>query len=230
METVLIPEYGVIHIKNALNEAEQKRLWSITKPLITNPEKSATGFSNFTVSHKKGKEKRNPEFDNFGENLFTLAAEELVKKIPNEEDAKKEPSFSHLQKIATGAAKIQLDQVRGNYYRPDAQLQNHCDSDEILFTMSVSLGDDCEFTVGKKTPRSIRLSERNGKEITIILKSGDAVFFDGGLVPHQVKRVVKGTGPAWWEEEKVNHGSRCVVLWREKERDFYKERLINKKI
>ena len=59
-----------------------------------------------------------------------------------------------------------------------------------------------------------------------MLKSGDAVFFDGGLVPHQVKRVVNGTGSAWWEEEKVKHGSRCVVLWREKERDFYKERLI----
>ena len=69
------------------------------------------------------------------------------------------------------------------------------------------------------------MSERNGKEINIRMKSGDAVFFDGGLVPHQVKRVVPATAPAWWEEEKVENGARCVLIFREKEQDFYKNRL-----
>jgi len=50
--------------------------------------------------------------------------------------------------------------------------------------MSVALGDDIEFTIGKKTGRPFRMNERNGKERTIIMKSGYAIFFDGGTVPH----------------------------------------------
>ena len=121
-----------------------------------------------------------------------------------------------------------MDEVRGNYYRPDASLFNHTDGDQILFTMSMALGDDCAFTIGKKTGRPSRMNERNGKEKTIIMKSGDAIFFDGGSVPHQVTRVIPNTAPKWWEEEKVPNGSRCVVLFREKEGDFYKE-LIKRK-
>ena len=68
------------------------------------------------------------------------------------------------------------------------------------------------------------MSERNGKEFNIRMKCGDAVFFDGGLVPHQVKRVLPGTAPAWWGPEKVENGARCVIIFREKEQDFYKRR------
>ena len=99
---------------------------------------------------------------------------------------------------------------------------NHCDSDDILFTMTLAIGDDCEFTIGKKTNRTSRMSERSGKEKTIIMKSGDAVFFDGGSVPHQVKRIIPKTGPYWWNDQKVPNGSRCVFIFREKEESFYK--------
>jgi alkylated DNA repair dioxygenase AlkB len=96
--------------------------------------------------------------------------------------------------------------------------------------MSVALGDDCEFTIGKKTgrPRS-KMVERNGKEKTILMKSGDAIFFDGGSVPHQVTRCIPNTAPKWWEDHKVPNGSRCVVLFREKEVDFYKNMIKNAK-
>ena len=120
---------------------------------------------------------------------------------------------------------VELDQIFGNYYRPDSKLMNHCDCDEILFTMSVALGDDCDFSIGKPTGRRSRMSERNGKEFNIRMKCGDAVFFDGGLVPHEVKRVIPDTAPAWWDEEKVKNGSRCVVIFRERMQDFYKNRL-----
>jgi len=89
--------------------------------------------------------------------------------------------------------------------------------------MSVALGDDIEFTIGKKTGRPFRMNERNGKERTIIMKSGDAIFFDGGTVPHLVKRLIKETAPDWWEAVKMKNGSRCVVLFRENEEDFYKK-------
>ena len=112
-----------------------------------------------------------------------------------------------------------------NYYRADASLLNHVDCDGILFTMSVALGDDCEFIIGQKTNRSARMSERSGKTQKITIKCGDAIFFDGGSVPHQVKRVLPGTAASWWEEEKVPGGSRCVLLFREQEESFYKRQI-----
>ena len=104
---------------------------------------------------------------------------------------------------------------------------NHRDSDQILFTMSLALGDDCDFTIGKKY-RANRMSERSGKEFNIRMKSGDAIFFDGGSVPHEVKRIIKNTAPGWWEGAKVPNGARLVVIFREKEQNFIKTRLIKK--
>ena len=86
----------------------------------------------------------------------------------------------------------------------------------------MALGDDCEFVIGKPTGRVKRLAERSGKERKIRMKSGDAIFFDGGSVAHQVKRIIPGTAPSWWEGSKVPNGARCVVLFREKEADYYK--------
>jgi len=133
-------------------------------------------------------------------------------------DLSSEPSYKHLADIATGAVPVMLDNIQGNYYRADAGLMNHCDSDDILCTMSVALGDDCEFAIGKRTGRPRATSERHGKVRTIRMQSGDAIFFDGGSVPHQVKRIIKGTAPSWWGKAKVPNGSRCVVLFREREK------------
>ena len=82
-------------------------------------------------------------------------------------------------------------------------MMNHVDSDHIFFTMTLALGDDCEFVIGKKTNRPKRMSERYGKQKTIIMKSGDAVFFDGGSVPHEVTRIIPKTAPKWWNEHKI---------------------------
>ena len=227
---VLIKEYGVIHVKHALSEEAQQDLWKIAKPRVADPAGRATGFSNFSVCEKNGKGKRVPEFDAYGEMLFKIAAEELGHKIPSEGDCSAEPSYTHLHDIWSGKVAVQLDQIFGLYYRPDAQLMNHCDSDQILFTMSFALGDDVDFVIGKPTGRRGRMSERNGKEFTIRMKCGDAVFFDGGLVPHQVTKVIPGTAPAWWGREKVANGTRCVIIFREKEQDWYKNRPAAKKI
>jgi len=133
-----------------------------------------------------------------------------------------EPSYMRLRALVDGSKELKLDEIFGNYYRPEAKLLNHTDGDNVLFSMSVALGDDCEFVIGAPTGRHPpRLSERTGKARTIAMKSGDAVFFDGGSVPHQVTRMFPGTAPAWWESAKVPNGSRCVVVFREKEEDFY---------
>ena len=73
------------------------------------------------------------------------------------------------------------------------------------------------------------MNERFGKEITIRMKSEDAIFFDGGTVPHQITRVIPNTAPKWWDEEKVPNGSRAIVLFREKQGDFYKKMIKNSK-
>ena len=60
---VLIKEYGVIHITDALTEDKQKELWNLTKPRVADPAGRATGFSNFQVSAKHGKGKPEPRSD-----------------------------------------------------------------------------------------------------------------------------------------------------------------------
>ena len=76
-------------MQNALSEEYQKALWEKTKPYIKDPHGFGAGFSGFEVS--KGKSKRNKYFDEFGEMLFRLAAEELMKQM-SAEDCDKEPS------------------------------------------------------------------------------------------------------------------------------------------
>ena len=45
-------EFGVIHVRGALSERGQRDFWELCKPLVKDPKNSATGFSNFSVSHK----------------------------------------------------------------------------------------------------------------------------------------------------------------------------------
>ena len=221
---VVIREYGVVHLKGALSRDGQRDLWQLIKPHVKDPSGSATGFSCFEISRKGGKSARVPAFDEYGALVFGLCAEQLTQTLDAESCAD-EPSFRRLHELASGVRKLKLEEVQGNYYRADAALPNHVDCDGILFTMSVALGDDCEFIIGQKTNRSARMSERSGKTQKITMKSGDAIFFDGGSVPHQVKRVLPGTGASWWEEEKVPSGSRCVLLFREQEESFYKRQI-----
>ena len=211
---MLIPEYGVVHLKNCLSESGQRELWDITKPRVADPAGKATGFSVIRKARAGRFERRDLDIDAFGALLFGSCGEALV-KLTTEEEFASEPSYMRLQDLVDGSKELQLDEVFGNYYRPDAKLLNHTDGDNVLFSMTVALGDDCEFVIGEPTNRKpVRLSERNGKPRTIVMKSGDAVFFDGGSVAHQVKRMLPGTAPAWWEGAKVQNGSRCVIVFR----------------
>lgn len=81
-EAVLIPEYGVIHLRGCLSEHGQRELWEITKPRVTNPAGKATGFSGFSVSRKAraGRaERRDPAIDAFGALLFGPVARRWCK-------------------------------------------------------------------------------------------------------------------------------------------------------
>jgi len=214
----LLPEYGVIHLSGALSEAGQKKLWDLTKPIVEDPEKKAAGFSTFNFHKKRSTAPRKyPEIDLYGHLLFQLAAKALSNSKVDKSTISNEPSYERLAGITSGEVPVQLDETWMLYYRSDARLSNHIDCDSVLFTMSVALGDDCEFVIGRKTGRA-RYGERcNHGERTIRMRSGDAIFFDGGSVPHCVNRVIEGTAPSWWNGMKVPNGSRCVLLFREKE-------------
>ena len=220
----LIPRYGVIHVKNAFNDEGQQRVWNLLKPRISDPSNKSVGFHCFNICHKDHKNrkpvKRVKEVDYYAKLLFERTAEEFVKL---NFDSSNEPSYQRLESLANGSKPFRSGQQFGNYYRADASLENHLDSEEILFTMTLSIGDDCEFHIGKPTKRSgsnKRMGERSGKVEKIIMKSGDAVFFDGGSCPHHVIRMIKDTAPSWWNKMKVPNGSRLVVVMREQEESF----------
>jgi hypothetical protein len=37
--------------------------------------------------------------------------------------------------------------------------------------------------------------------------------------------MLPGTAPTWWEGAKVPNGSRCVIVFREKEESFYNSKI-----
>ena len=117
--------------------------------MVSDPlPKAALGLSMFCINDRNTyNKKRNSEFDNFGKLLFNISAQSVVKSL-EEDDIKNEPAYSHLFDIASGDRQILLDEIRGNYYLPNAKLFNHTDGDNPLFTMSLALGDDGEFKIG----------------------------------------------------------------------------------
>ena len=64
-------------MKNAINEAEQKRLWDVCKKECKDPAGKVTGFSAFCISNSTGKFDKT--FSEFGVSLVTRAAEECAK-------------------------------------------------------------------------------------------------------------------------------------------------------
>ena len=207
---VLYPEYGVIHLQNALSENEQKGLWAKCKS-ARDPAGINQTSTQFHISSGTGALKDEP-LSEFGKLLYTRSAIELAKQL-TQDQCQNEPSFQRLHQIISGTKPVNLNHISGIVYSKHANLRNHQDVDKVFYTMTVSLGDDIEFTVGKKV--GTYKNERCGPPKKMIMKSGDAIFFDGGSIPHEVNRVIPNTGPKWWAGKKLKNGARVVVLFRE---------------
>eukprot|EP00927_Polykrikos_kofoidii_P048764 TRINITY_DN42977_c0_g1_i1.p1 TRINITY_DN42977_c0_g1~~TRINITY_DN42977_c0_g1_i1.p1 ORF type:complete len:239 (-),score=30.42 TRINITY_DN42977_c0_g1_i1:87-755(-) len=206
----ILRDFGVVHLQGALTEAEQQALWATCmKAGAKNPAKT-TGRAEFCVASTNMKEE---PLAKFGELLFARSATEVAKQM-SEEDMLAEPSFNRLHGILSGAKPVNLHAVQGINYGVHNNMQNHSDGPFQLFTMSVALGDSIEFTVGQKTCRPHK-NERSGDPITLIMQSGDAIYFDGGSIPHAVDRIVPDTAPRWWKRVKTANGSRAACLFRE---------------
>jgi len=77
------------------------------------------------------------------------------------------------------------------------------------------VGCSCEFTVGKPTARPHK-NERSGDPVTILMASGDAIYFDGGAVPHEVSKINSiDTAPEFYRKNPPHGCARISVLFRE---------------
>ena len=210
----IIREYGVIHLRNALTHQEQRDLFIAIKGDVKERPPTNPVPCNFHISSgKPGAPTRNEPLHKLGELLYMrFAAEVGAQLTPNEVTA--EPSLARIARIHSGEQPVRVDHVSGVSYLAHSVLANHQDGPMPLYTMSVALGDACDFVVGDK-PKKTFPSVRCGAAMTMRMESGDAIFFDGGSVPHAVSRVHKGSAPAFWDQAKARPGSRVSVLFRE---------------
>jgi len=220
----VIPEYGVVILRDVLTPDEQRELYlGHVKAVAKHPRGSGSGFVSFNVSYgaQGGSTRQDSYMHEFGEKLFFLAAERTVDVLREESEKSSENSdngcaaMSRMREIADRSRPPIVEIVSGNAYLKTARLNNHTDAKKPFCTMSFALGCDCELEVGRKTGSPHAL-ERHGTPVRVTMRSGDAMFFDGGCVPHCVDRILPGTAPAFWDRVKPDDCERIILLFREK--------------
>jgi hypothetical protein len=205
---VIVREFGVVLLRAALSESEQRALLAQVKA------RCVAGKDFHVSSGVAGSAQRSEPLHALGEELFRRVASEVSSELlPAEIES--EPSFRRLNLALTGEKPAIVSSVTGVVYGSrKLDLHNHTDLDRPLYTMSVALGDACDFTVGRKTARPHK-RERSGEPFTLRMESGDAMFFDGGSVPHAVGPLHAGSGPAFWHKAKPQGVTRIGLLFRE---------------
>jgi len=206
---VLVREFGVVLLRGALGEREQKQLLSQVKSrCVAGKDFHVSSGAAGTAQHT------NEPLHALGEELFRRVASEVVGQLTPAQ-IESEPSFRRMGRAHTGEEPAVIHSVTGVVYGSrKLDLHNHTDLDRPLYTMSLALGDACDFTVGCKTVRPHK-NERSGKPVTLRMESGDAMFFDGGSVPHAVGPLHPGSGPEFWQKAKPPGVTRIGMLFRE---------------
>ncbi len=121
------------------------------------------------------------------------------------------PEIMHRIAVETAARyglTIRPESALINWYGADGSLGLHQDKTEqcLAPVISISLGDDCIFTIGGL--------ERTDRKHNIVLQSGDVLIMaeEHRLVYHGVKRIVGGTAPP---ELKLQQPGRINVTVRQ---------------
>lgn len=215
----LIKEYGVVHLKGALSDAEQLALMrAIAGDVVTRPATNPIPANFHISSGELGGSTRKQPMHELGVLLYRRFADEVGKQL-TPEDWETEHALQRLAKVHSGEQPAQVDQVTGVSYLTHSVLDNHQDGPFPLFTMSVAIGHACDFVVGQKPAVKAGRKWSNlrcGAPVTLLMESGDAIFFDGGSVPHAVPRVHKSNAPAWYQKAaRTGFPARISVLFRE---------------
>lgn len=205
---MLVHEFGVVLLRAALSEREQKVLLSQVRA------RCIAGKDFHVSSGGAGAAVRSEPLHELGEELFRRVAREVVSQLTPAQ-IRSEPSFRRMAMAHTGERPAAVSSVTGVVYGSrKLDLHNHTDLDRPLYTMSLALGDACDFNIGRKTARPHK-NERSGKPVTLRMESGDAVYFDGGSCPHAVGPLHAGSGPGFWQKDKPAGASRIALLFRE---------------
>lgn len=216
MEVTIIKEYGVVHLSGALTLAEQEKLFNVVKGKVRGVGDAPGIFH--ASSGKQGSAHRIESLHSLGELLFSRCAHALVGSIGEggvtADEIEREPALRRLIDAASGKNPPNVNNVTGASYKRGAKMNNHSDLDRPLYTMSVAVGDTCNFTVGKPTSRPNK-NERSGNPVTISMRSGDAIYFDGGSVPHEVAWIEPDTGPLFFKSSSPRDVARISILFRE---------------
>ena len=212
----VLKEYGVIHYRGALTVKEQQALWKLIRgDCKARPPQNPIPANFHISSGDVGAPSRRDEMHTLGETLYSRFAEAVAAQLSPDEIAA-EPSLKRIARVHSGEQPVRVDQVSGLCYQATSVLDIHQDGPMALQTLSVALGDACDFIVGQKpTSRKPFKNLRAGAPVTLRMESGDALFFDGGSVPHGIPKIHKGECPEWWNKAKPGTGSRVSVLFRE---------------
>jgi hypothetical protein len=213
----VVREYGVIHLRGALSNAEQQKLMrEISGDIVTRAPTNPIPAHFHISSGEVGAKQRKQPLHDLGELLYSRFAEEVSAQLTPEEVAA-EPSLQRISRVHSGEQPVHVNHVSGVCYLGHSVLDNHQDGPMPLYTMSVAIGQACDFVVGAR-PRSKFKNLRVGTPVTLRMESGDAIFFDGGSVPHGIPRIHKAdTAPPFWQRNvaKGFGGARVSVLFRE---------------
>ena len=212
----IVRQYGVIHLRHALNDAEQQELFKmIASDIKTRPPSNPIPANFHLSSGDVGAATRKQRLHDIGELLYARFAHEVASQLsPAEVEA--EPALARIARIHNGKQPVRVDHVSGVSYLSHSVLDNHQDGPMPLNTMSVAVGDACDFVVGAKPHRAFG-NVRAGEPVSLRMESGDAIFFDGGSVPHAIPKVHKGTAPNFFRamQAKGFQSARVSVLFRE---------------
>lgn len=204
--------FGVIHLRGALTEQEQHTLFLQIKD-CWGKQSGAGAYKSFHISSGKAGPHRREPLHELGDTLYARVAAELA-QLTEAELA--QPVIKRMAQAYSGESAVKTDHVSGVNYQPGGVMLNHTDCDKPLYTMSLALGETCDFTVGKRT-KTPRRNEISGEPVTLRMESGDVIFFDGGSVPHAVDRIHIGTAPRFWQKAKEAQKSgnaRVSILFR----------------
>ena len=216
----VIKEFGVIHLRNALSEAEQAKLSKMMSSCATARPATHPTPPNFHLpSGEVGAKRRKQPLHDCGELLYARFAKEIAAQLSPEIVAA-EPALARLARVHSGAQPVHVDHVSGVSYLAHSVLDIHQDGPMPLYTMSVALGDACDFVVGAPLPKGRKAypNLRTGTPATLLMASGDAIFFEGGSVSHGVPRIHKGTAPSYFRQLQQStgfQGARISILFRE---------------
>lgn len=169
--------------RDKLNRISMPGMASKTKPGPTHGYSYQTGWVGGQPEDKK---EGDPSCLELATNLHSNLISELHDEIVDINAIQKN-NLLHIPD------KFKAHSLWARQYTSSQGLGFHLDPPNCEWAFIISLGADTCFQVYGE-------HEKENDAIDIVLKSGDAIFFNGSHVYHGIKDIISGTEPKWWNE------------------------------